>query len=236
MDPVKTAPASGRSSPGAGVTERLVGELAAGIMEGQLAPGQRLVEADLQARYGAGRSSVREALQQLQAQGLVCFAPNRGASVRQLSRTEVSDLFSIRERLEGLGAFLAATHVANDTADKQHVAKLRKTLAAMEKLMLRPDALAYGRLNRELHATLLLLSGNAELLRLVNQLNLPVFQAQFRGFLKPENQRSSHEMHCRIVASVLEGDAPSADALMQRHVRLGLKLVLRWPNENFRAE
>ncbi len=217
----------------ASVTERVCAGLAGAIMEGRLAPGQRLVEADVQLQYGAGRSSVREALVQLQARGLVSVEANRGASVRMLSRKEVRDLFAIRERLEALGAGLAAGQVAQGTAPAPVVAALRSTLVRMDAVVRAPDALAYGRLNRELHQLLLQLGGNPELVRLVNQLSLPVFQQQFRGFLQPDNQRASHAQHRTIAAAVLSGDTRGAEAAMRQHVRDGCKLVLRWPDAHF---
>lgn len=219
-----------------GVTERLVAALTDAISTGRMAPGQRLVEADLQAEFAAGRSSVREAIQQLHAQGLVTLAANRGASVRRLSRREVTDLFVVRERLEGLGAFLAAQQVATGGASRPAVSHLKALLVRMGKVADSPDALAYGQLNRELHRALLDLSENGELVRLVHQLSLPIFQQQFRGFLQPENQRTSHVQHQTIVAAVLEGDARAAETAMRRHVRDGLRMVLHWPDDNFAPE
>ena len=217
----------------AGVTARLVAALSQAILEGRMVPGQRLVESDLQQQFGAGRSSVREALHQLQAQGLVTVAANKGASVRRLGRTEVRDLFVIRERLEGLAASLAATHVADGTAATRATRALSGLLDQMAKTQ---DAVTYGRLNRELHGALLSLAGNAELVRLVQQLSLPVFHQQFRGFLQPENQRASHAQHEVIVEAVLAGRPRAAEAAMRSHVREGLKVVLSWADDNFAPE
>jgi DNA-binding GntR family transcriptional regulator len=148
----------------------------------------------------------------------------------------VTDLFVVRERLEGLAAFLAAQRVGAGDTPKAGRHELAKLLQAMAAVVSSPDALAYGRLNRELHRALLELSGNADLVRVVHQLSLPIFQQQFRGFLKPENQRTSHDQHEAIVAAVLAGRARAAEAAMRRHVREGLRMVLRWPDANFAEE
>ncbi|RYG06065.1 MAG: GntR family transcriptional regulator, partial [Burkholderiales bacterium] len=180
--------------------------------------------------------SVREAIQQLHAQGLVSVAANRGASVRRLSKSEVTDLFVVRERLEGLGAFLAAQHVKRATASKPALGRLQALVGRMGKVAASQDALVYGKLNRELHRTLLDLSQNPELVRLVHRLSLPIFQQQFRGFLQPDNQRTSHAQHEAIIAAVLDGDSRAAETAMRRHVRDGLRMVLQWPDENFAPE
>lgn len=215
------------------MTERLVVALTDAIIKGRLSPGQRLVEIDLQAEFTVGRSSIREAIQQLQAQGLVTVATNRGASVRRLSKREVMNLFVVRESVESLAASLAAQQVAKGLVSQTSLRQLNLLLERMEKSMAAKDALAYGQLNRELHRAVLDLSENAELVRIVHQLSLPIFQAQFRGFLQPENQRSSHRQHKTIVAAILEGNPRAAEAAMRRHVRDGLRMVLHWPDENF---
>jgi len=226
-----SSPAS--STTGVGVAGRLAAALTEAITTGRLSPGQRLVEADLQADYGA----VREAIQQLHAHGLVTLTTNRGASVRRLSRNDVSDLFVIRERLEGLAAFLAAHRVAAGLAAEPDLRQLDTLLRRMGAVAATsPDALVYGQLNRELHRALLALSANAELVRLVHQLSLPIFHQQFQGFLQPQNQRISHAQHEAIVGAVLAGNTRGAETAMRRHVREGLIMVLSWPDENFAPE
>jgi DNA-binding GntR family transcriptional regulator len=222
-----------RSEDPSSVTHGVVRALADAISRGELAPGQRLVEAELKVRFDAGRSSVREALRHLQAQGLVTLEANRGASVRKLSREEVQDLFSIRERLEGLAAASAARRVAGATAPAGALNKLEKLTARMGRVAERGDAVLYGRLNREWHGALLALACNAELLRLVSQLSLPIFQQQFRGFLDPQSQRQSQAQHEVILQAIVAGDPAAADRSMARHVRSGLAMVQRWGDETF---
>ncbi len=208
------------------VISRLVQALTDAVARGELLPGQRLVEADLQQRFGAGRSSVREALQLLHSSGLVMIEANKGAAVRKLDAQELQDLFAIREQLEGLAAYLAAQRMplAKAAQRKQFSALMLR----MEKVAHQGDAQAYNLLNREFHELLLTLCGNAQLQRLVAQLNLPILVHQFRGFMQPANQRASHAEHARIAQAVLAGEANAAQRLMQKHVRSGLRLVQQW--------
>jgi DNA-binding GntR family transcriptional regulator len=217
------------TSPARAVIHRVVQGLTSAITQGQLLPGQRLVEADLQQTYGVSRSSVREALQMLQASGLVMIAPNKGAAVRSLDAREIRELFTIREQLEGLAAHLATLALKQGISAERKA--LEKLMQSMERQSRLNDAQAYNLLNREFHDVLLQLSGNSQLQRIVAQLNLPILVHQFRGFMLPDNQRASHADHVRIAQAVLDGEASLAERLMKKHVRSGLKLVQRWAEQ-----
>ena len=66
-----------------------------GIHSGRFVPGQRLIEADLMKEFGASRSKIREAFRRLEADQLIVIEKNRGASVRRISRKEVSDTLEV---------------------------------------------------------------------------------------------------------------------------------------------
>jgi DNA-binding GntR family transcriptional regulator len=77
------------------------------ILDGELAPGERLRELELAEAYGVARHSLRAALRALAAEGLVAIAPNRGASVAELGAEEAVGLFELRTALEVEAARLA---------------------------------------------------------------------------------------------------------------------------------
>jgi DNA-binding GntR family transcriptional regulator len=214
------------TSPSRAVIYRLVEGITLAISKGTLLPGQRLVEADLQLEYGVGRSSVREALQILQANGLVVILPNKGANVRILNADEINELFAIREQLEGLAAGLAAENLKQSKGDQKTA--LQQLMKRMKLQSRKNDAQAYNLLNQEFHQILLKISGNVQLQRIVAQLNLPILVHQFRGFMLPDNQLASHAEHLEIAQAVLAGDATLSQKLMKKHVRSGLKLVQCW--------
>ena len=74
------------------------------ILSGNYTPGEELKEATLGKQLGVSRTPVREALRQLDLEGLVEIAPNRGAKVIGISRKDVEDIYHMRARLEGLAA------------------------------------------------------------------------------------------------------------------------------------
>jgi len=99
---VPAVPAIRRSA--APLRHEVLEALRASIVNGRLAPGARLIERELIGMMGVSRTVIREALRQLEAEGLVDVVPNRGAIVRELTIDEARDLYAIRALLEGLAA------------------------------------------------------------------------------------------------------------------------------------
>lgn len=98
-------------------------ELRQSIISGRLNPGERLVERELIAMMGVSRTVIREALRQLESEGLVAIVPNKGPVVRELTLEEAQDLYAIRAVLEGLAAKLFTEH-----ADDAQVEQLDQAL------------------------------------------------------------------------------------------------------------
>src|SRR5207253_8885232 len=97
-------------------------QLREAIVSGQFHPNERLVEAAVAERIGAGRTAVRAALVRLDQEGLVTMEQNRGARVRHISDREALEVEEVRAALEGLLARRAAERVtAEDLSELRHV-------------------------------------------------------------------------------------------------------------------
>jgi DNA-binding GntR family transcriptional regulator len=97
------------------------------ITSGRFAPGQRLVEKDLCEMTGVSRPSVREALRQLETDGLIEVIPHKGPSVARLSREDVAGIYQVRGALEAL----AARNFAEVASDAD-VARLRRKVEELK--------------------------------------------------------------------------------------------------------
>ena len=97
------------------------------ITSGRFAPGQRLVEKDLCELTGVSRASVREALRQLESEGLIETLPNRGPSVSRLSPQDAVSIYQVRGALEALAAQLFAAQ-----ASDAKVAELEAAVQVLE--------------------------------------------------------------------------------------------------------
>jgi GntR family transcriptional regulator, trigonelline degradation regulator len=109
--------------------EQVLELLRADIVEQRLRPGHRLIERELIEQIGVSRTTVREVLRQLAAEGLVTTIPQKGAIVASPSRADAEDLYEVRATLEAL----AARRFAQRASDQQ-VAALRRSLTALERI------------------------------------------------------------------------------------------------------
>jgi len=97
--------------------QQVEGVLRQAIIDGRLAPGQRLTERELVEMTGVSRTLVREALRQLESECLIAVIPNRGPVVRELTVAEAQELYAIRAVLEGLAARLFVEHADGAVLD-----------------------------------------------------------------------------------------------------------------------
>ncbi|MDF1602108.1 GntR family transcriptional regulator [Nocardioides sp. YIM 152315] len=197
------------------------------IVEGRYRPGQRLVEQRIGEEFDLSRTPVREALRQLEAEGLVHSEPNRGAVVREVSLDEISDLYDLRARLEGYAAELAAQRIGPAELERLDagIAAFEHALGAdwddeLDQVRAIDDA------NREVHGAVLAGARHDRLGRLLERtVDVPlVFQA-FRQFDRAQTERS-HLFHQLIRDAILAGDGQRASALMFEHVMLGRDVLL----------
>lgn len=191
------------------------------IVNGELAPGQRLIEADLRKSLDASRSTVREVLIQLNGEGLVELVHQRGAFVTRLSEKELLDLFGVRERLEGYAAWLAAKNVA--------VGQNRKWLKQQQKTWQQADmSTNYPRHLQEnipFHEGILRMSGNDRLVSMLQRLQIPSIRQRFFDAFEPGHWKKSVEEHLGIIDALLAGDSERAESAMRKHVRRTGKLA-----------
>ncbi|MFZ3215801.1 MAG: GntR family transcriptional regulator [Candidatus Acidiferrales bacterium] len=110
---------------------QVLDEIRQSIIAGRLEPGSRLIERKLIAMMGVSRTVIREALRQLESEGLVSIIANKGPIVRELTLAEARDLYSIRAVLEGLAARLFAQN-AKDSDIESLERELEATAQAYE--------------------------------------------------------------------------------------------------------
>ena len=202
-------------SPGAAGRARSVVEaLRDAIVDGEFAPNQRLVEADLSERFEASRGSIRTALLELGAEGLVERVANRGARVRAVSLAEAIEITEVRMVLEGLCAAKAATRLTEDDRDR-----LRGIGTAMQEAVRSGDLLGYSELNRQLHALIRTLGGQSTAQAILERLRGQNVRHQFRLALHPGRAAVSLPQHLEIIEALCAGDSDAAETAVRRHLR-----------------
>jgi phosphonate utilization transcriptional regulator len=189
------------------------------IVEGVLAPGDKLNEAAWAARLQVSRGPVREAFRALEQAGLVRTERNRGVFVRTVSRAEADEICAVRAVLEE-----AACRMLAATIDAHQLAVLRDWLDMMRAAAEAQDHDGYTRANVAFHDALVVASGNLKLYetyrRLVSELRLVRRAAQEVG---SDAMTGSVAEHRAILTALASRDAEHAATLMRAHVIGGLQ-------------
>jgi DNA-binding GntR family transcriptional regulator len=191
----------------------IVDRLRQDILGGAYAPGAQLKQDMLAAAFGVSRIPVREALLQLEAEGLVRIQPHRGAVVTPIAVEEIADVFDLRALLE---VRLLRSSVPRLTAD--HVAEIRRIQRAFAAAISAGDAARWGRLNADFHLALYAAANQPRTLAIVAGL-LQVSERHTRLQLSgaPAWRRAEAE-HAELVALCAARDTEAAVALMVRHI------------------
>jgi DNA-binding GntR family transcriptional regulator len=212
-----------RAVPDVSAVERVIVFIRNGIRDGRFAPGQRLIEGELQAALGVSRGSIREAIRRLAAEHILQVELHKGARVRQLSADEIRNIYQVREVLEGLASRLAAENARPADANL-------KALAALEKEFDRDfdgTAQAYLRYNERFHRLILQMAGNAELSRLIGNLEIPSFILLVHVLVSAESIERARAEHRPIVQAILKRDGGKAERAMRTHIRRTHDSVLK---------
>jgi DNA-binding GntR family transcriptional regulator len=204
------------SAPVAGAAgRRLAAErLRQAILAGDMAPGQRLVEEELAGTLGVTRASLRAALFDLTAEGLVERIPNRGARVRAITLDEAVAITECRMALEGLCAAKAAERVTE--AD---IARLRRLGGQLERSVAEGEPMKYSALNHELHRLVREISGQTVAAALLERLNGQLVRHQFQLSLRPGRPQASLPEHLAIIAAIAGRRPAEAEEVTRRHLR-----------------
>lgn len=188
-------------------------ELRQAITSGDLAPNQRLVEADLVEMLGVSRGAVRLALVNLAGEGLVERIQNRGARVRAIDLEEALEIVEIRAALESICAARAAERV-----DASGVERLRAIGEAMRAAVADGDAETYSRGNHDLHAAVLQLSGMRVAPEMVSRLRAQNVRYRIRLAMHRNRPSVSLPEHLAIIDAIAARDAARAEAAMRAHL------------------
>lgn len=182
------------------------------ILNGEMSPGDRLKEVELARKFGLSRTPVREALHRLEVQGLLRHEPHRGMVIPTLDPQAVTELYVMREVLEGTAAALAAQHATD--------VEIKAMTAIVAHDQLHPndgDRLAgtnrafHGAIHRAAHNRFLMQS-----LQSLDESNALLGPTTLK--LEARREKAINE-HQRIIAAIRARDAAKAETAMRQHLR-----------------
>ncbi|WP_236792253.1 GntR family transcriptional regulator [Amycolatopsis sp. GM8] len=185
-----------------------------GIIDGDFPPGSRLLERELSERLGVSRIPIREALPQLEAEGLITTLPRRGAVVTRLTLRDIDELFNVRTSLEVLAARLASQQPHSSAT-----AALEPALARAELATADGSKSEIAAANSAFHEAIVRLSAN----RLLQSMMAPI-NARVRWLFRLTSDRDPGVLcseHHELYDAIRNGEVELAASLAFAHVERG---------------
>lgn len=217
IDPTRTRDGDAGSRIAEGIRTR--------IISGTYPPGTRIRQEDLAAEYGASRVPVREALHQLEYEGLVTVVANSGAWVARLTLEECEEVYQMRERLEPLLLRYSAPQLAEP--DIARLAELAQRISDEGH-----DTDSFLALDRAFHQASYAAAETSQLDGLVAKLwnTTAPYRRAYVASWDPEARRIAHEEHHLMVAALRDGDLEDAERVLAGHIRRTRRQLARSPH------
>jgi DNA-binding GntR family transcriptional regulator len=189
------------------------------IVSGRIPPGTKLIEREVASQLGVSRAPVREALTELEKEGLIVSRPS-GRYVIKLTQQDVRELYEVRFVLEKLAVELA---VRNNTPE--NCALLDRTLQEMRDAVAQHDRAKHVEADVEMHWLVWRQAGNQHLLRMLSSMIGPVFMFVANN-ASAFNWEETLALHEEMVQSINAGDEAAAVAGIDRHLGNALQRSL----------
>lgn len=194
------------------------------ILSSRIPAGARINELELASAWKISRTPIRDALRRLEAEGLVQAASGRGMIVPVLSRSEVEELYDVREALEGMAARRAA-----ERATPAFLTRLNTLIKAYGAAVKQGDMDRLMGVDDELHTAVVQMGQNRRLMQGYQGVRMQLYRFHAGSFRLRGRAAKSFREKARLVAAIRSRDAARAEAAMREHLA-GLRVDIM---ENF---
>ena len=201
------------------LSERVKDRILQWILEGELAPGSRIVETRVARELGTSQAPVREALRDLATLGFVEMQPYRGSRVRRPSQQELTEAIEVRAELEALAGGLAAVRRSDRCLED-----LERIYVEMEEAAARGDAHDHALKNTEFHARVMKAAGNSTLERLWSMLE-PFGRTYVTTMTPGADLHEIGGRHRRIIDAIRDGDPDRAAETSRDHAAEAAQMI-----------
>lgn len=184
------------------------------LLTGEIKPGTRMMEVELAGSLGVSRTPIREAVRQLEKEGLVTIAPGRGAFASEISLRDIIDTLSVREDLDALAASLAAEKITK--ADRERLEELTQKYEAAIKSG-DHDAMIHA--DEKFHRKIVKISGNKTLAMVAKTVQAQVQRFRYLYYEDLKNYQNMPAEHREIIEALVSGDSEVARKVSDEHVK-----------------
>lgn len=193
------------------------------ILNGEYKSGQKLNELTLVKELNISRTPIREALKQLELEGLVESIPNKGVYVRGFSPRDIDDMFEMRKELESL-----AIKLAIDRMDDIHLAKIRDVFDLMEFYTQKKDQDKVSDLNILYHEAIYQATQSNYFEQILKDIHYYVSVSSRHCLEGATRMESALEEHRNILLAIEDQDRDGASELIRRHISKNQMLVRKY--------
>ena len=197
------------------------------ILSGVYSDKEELKEKTIGDELGVSRTPVREALRQLELEGLVTIIPNKGAYVTGVSLKDIQDIYEIRSLLEGLCAQWAAKHITGE-----QLAQLEEIIFSGEFHSAKENWEQVLELDNRFHELLYEASGSKELEHVLKDYHSYVQRARRVTLAHPDRVHASNAEHKLIVDALKAHDSDAAEKYARQHIRYTISNMDKFGWEN----
>lgn len=183
------------------------------ILKGEYKEGELLQEIKISELFGVSRTPVREALKQLELEGLVTMLPNKGAKVSTISDNDIKDIYDIRCLIEGLAARWAAEKITDEQLNN-----MKKILDLAEFYTLKNDINSIAEQDSKFHKALYEACSSKYLQHILTDFHQYSQQARLKSLSNPDRTKVSLEEHKAIFYALKQRDSQKAEICANKHV------------------
>jgi GntR family transcriptional regulator, rspAB operon transcriptional repressor len=201
------------------------------IFSGEIAPGQRLIEAKVAKEIGTSRTPVREALHNLQKDGLIESIPRVGYRVRPISKEEVIQICKIREALE-----IIAANWAMESSHSTLVEELTRNIADSEERIAQGDVHSFADLDAQFHETIARLSGSGHIMEITQLMRRHMLRHRVTSFYHTDIFLRALDGHRLIFKAIERHDHDEVARAISYHLELSLRDILKSAQKESRED
>jgi len=196
------------------LTDRIFMQIENDILLGKYQPGESLIETKLSKELNVSRTPIREALRQLEREGLVQSIPNRGVIVKGVSIQDIEDIYTIRMMIEGLAARWAAEKIT----DKE-IEELKEDVDLEEFYTTKNESSQLLKFDSLFHDILFKASKSRPLMHILSLFHHYIQRARSASLSTPGRAQRVLEEHKAILKAIMERDAQKAERLTNEHIK-----------------
>lgn len=197
------------------------------IMQGDLKPGERLMEIKLANRLGVSRTPIREAIRMLELEGLVTMVPRKGAQVAEITEKDLKDVLEVRIGLEELAVKFVCQRI-----DDRQLRELQEASRKFAEAVQSEDLTKLAEADVNFHDLIYKATGNERLVQLLNNIREQMYRYRVEYLKDIAVRRTLADEHRSICEALRAGDETKALDYIRVHIDNQQKAIIRGLNQD----